>query len=117
MVAHNKLRTLHGSQPLVWSEELASDAQKWCEELALNDVLEHDNKTLGTNNQGENIVAANGSNLQSGGPTPELCKMMVEKWYMEEHNYNYKTGMPKAPGLPINHFAQVFLKTAFVEKY
>ena len=74
MVAHNKLRTLHGSQPLVWSEDLASDAQKWCEELALNDVLEHDNKTLGTDNQGENIAAANVSNLQSGGPTPELLK-------------------------------------------
>ena len=108
MIAHNKLRALHGSQSLVWSEELGDETQKWCEELALNDVLEHDNKTMDTKNQGENLAAVNGNNQQSGGPTPDLCESIVKRWYMEEQNYNYQTGIPKAPGLPIKHFAQVF---------
>ena len=32
---------------------------------------------------------------------------VVDEWYKEERNYNYRTGMPKAPGLQIKHFAQV----------
>ena len=43
VVAHKK-RAVHGSLPLVWSEELASKVQKWCEELALNDILEQEDK-------------------------------------------------------------------------
>ena len=110
VMAHNKLRALHGSQSLVWSEELGDETQKWCEELALNDVLEHDNKTMDTKNQGENLAAVNDSEkaLTSAGPTPDLCKKVVERWYMEEQNYNYQTGMPKGPRMPIKHFAQVF---------
>ncbi|CAH3178197.1 unnamed protein product, partial [Porites lobata] len=50
VLAHNKLRGLHGSQSLVWSEELADEAQKWCEKLALNDQLGHDNKTMDEEN-------------------------------------------------------------------
>ena len=49
---HNKLRNLHGSQPLVWSEELGDEAQKLCDYLASSEELEHDNKTMDKNNQG-----------------------------------------------------------------
>ena len=47
VVAHNK-RAVYGSLSLVWSEELASEAQKWCEEVALNDILEQEDKNLST---------------------------------------------------------------------
>ena len=47
VVVHNK-RAVHGSLSLVWSEELACEAQKWCEELALNDILEQEDKNLST---------------------------------------------------------------------
>ena len=109
VLAHNNLRKLHGSQPLVWSEELGDEAQKWCEELALNDDLEHDNKTMETKNQGENLAAAPVTDQRSEGPSPDVCTQAVEQWYIEESNYNYQTGLPKAPGLPIKLFAQVFL--------
>ena len=110
MLAHNKLRGLHSSQSLVWSEELADEAQKWCEKLALNDQLGHDNKTMDEENHGENIAAVNGTNLQNAGPTPDLCKKVVDEWYKEEQSYNYQTGMPKAPGMLIKNFAQVTMK-------
>lgn len=106
---HNKLRNLHGSQPLVWSEELRDEAQKWCDYLALSDELEHDNKTMDKKNQGENIGAVSGIGKQIKGPSPDLCVKVVEQSYGEEKNYDYQTGLPKASGLPINHFAQVSL--------
>lgn len=107
MVAHNNLRKLHGAQSVTWSEELGDEAQKWCEELALKDVLAHDNKTMDTKNQGENLAAMAVADPKSEGATPDLCTLAVQKWYMEETNYNYQTGLPKVPGMPIKHFAQV----------
>jgi len=109
VVAHNKLRKLHGAQSVAWSEELGDGAQKWCEELALKDVLAHDNKTMDTENQGENLAAMAVADPKSEGATPEQCTLAVQKWYMEEGNYNYQTGLPKGPGMPIKHFAQVQL--------
>ena len=106
-MAHNKLRRLHGSHPLVWSEDLAAEAQKWCANLALNDKLEHDSQAINMKNQGENIAAVYFNDEQRGSPPLSLCKKVVDEWYKEERNYNYQTGMPKAPGLPIKHFAQV----------
>lgn len=113
-MVHNKLRKLHGAQPLLWSEELGDKAQKWCEKLAMNDVLEHDNKTIDYENVGENLASVNGSSLTTRrlkgiDPLLDLCSKVVLRWYSEEVNYNYKTGMPKSNGLPINHFAQVFI--------
>lgn len=111
-MAHNKLRKLHGAQSLLWSEELGDEAQKWCEKLAMNDVLEHDNKTIDYKNVGENLASVNGTSLttrRASDPLLDLCPKVVQRWYSEEVNYNYKTGMPKANGLSINHFAQVFI--------
>lgn len=106
-MAHNNLRKIHGAQPVAWSEELSEGAQKWCEALAIKDDLAHDNKTMDTKNQGENLAAMTVTDSKSEGATPDLCNMAVDEWYMEETNYNYQTGLPKSPGLPIRHFAQV----------
>ena len=107
VMAHNKLRKLHGAQAVAWSEELGDAAQAWCEVLALKDELAHDNKTMDTKNQGENLAAMTVTDPKSDGPSPDLCNLAVQKWYMEEINYNYQTGLPKAPGMLIKHFAQV----------
>ena len=108
-MAHNKLRKLHGAQSVAWSEELGDEAQAWCEELALKDDLSHDNKTMDTKNQGENLaaVAITDSKAQSEGSSADLCNMAVQQWYTEEANYNYQTGLPKVPDAPIKNFAQV----------
>ena len=68
VMAHNKLRRLHGSHPLVWSEDLAAETQKWCANLALNDKLEHDNQAIDMKNQGENIAAVYFNDEQRGSP-------------------------------------------------
>ena len=67
VVVHNK-RAVHGSLSLVWSEELASEAQKWCEEFALNDILEQEDKNLSTTYI--KILLQNGS----------VLKVIVQKW-------------------------------------
>ena len=108
-MAHNELRALHGAQGLAWSEELGTEAQAWCEELALKDELKHDNKSMDTKNQGENLAAIAVVDPQSEGPSADTCAMVVKQWYSEEKNYNYQAALAKGPGMPIKHFAQVRL--------
>lgn len=107
MKTHNNLRKLHGAQALAYSEELGEEAQKWCENLAIKDELSHDNRTMDKKGEGENLAATPLTGAKSEGATPDLCTLAVQKWYAEEPNYNYETGLPKAPGMPIKHFAQV----------
>ena len=107
VMTHNALRELHGAQALAYSQELGEETQKWCEELAVKDELSHDNRSLDSKNQGENLAATPVTGVKSEGATPDLCTLAVQKWYAEEPNYNYQTGLPKAPGMPIKHFAQV----------
>lgn len=107
-MVHNKLRYAHGSQPLIWSEDLGAETQQWCEELAMNDALEHDNKTLDAKDEGENLAAISGTGGRGNGRIPNLCIQAVRQWYSEEVNYDYETGLPKSPELQIVHFAQVF---------
>lgn len=106
MTTHNRLRELHGAQAVAYSEELGEEAQKWCEELAIKDDLSHDNRTMDTKNEGENLAATPVTNAKSAA-TPDLCTLAVQKWYAEEPNYNYQTGLPKDPEMSIKHFAQV----------
>ena len=106
-MAHNILRRAHGSQALVWSQELGDAAQKWCENLALRDELQHDNKTMDSKNQGENLAAITVMDPQRNGPSPNACVLVVGEWYGELKNYNFQTGLPKGPQVQIKHFAQV----------
>lgn len=107
---HNKLRRLHGSQSLSWSESLAVDAQKWAEYLAINDKIEHDGDTLAEKDEGENIawfVPPQPKCQGSLKPNCFTCSEVVQNWYDESGNYNYQMGIAKKPDLPIKHFAQV----------
>ena len=88
MMAHNKLRNLHGSQPLVWSEKLGYEAQKWCEELAMNGEIQHDGQAMNEKNEGENIGVVPKISQRSEGPDP--CNTVVEKWYRKEETTTIK---------------------------
>lgn len=108
---HNRLRRLHGAQPLSWSESLAEDAQKWAEYLAINDRIEHDGDTLAEKDEGENIAWFVPPQPKCQGawkPNCVTCGEVVQNWYDESENYNYQTGAAKKPDLPVKHFAQVW---------
>ena len=110
VVEHNKIRKLHGAQPLIWSEALAEDAQKWAEYLAINDKIEHDGDSLAERDEGENIAWFVPPQPKCQGawkPNCVTCGEVVQNWYDEAVNYNYQQGTAKEPGLPIKHFAQV----------
>lgn len=107
---HNKLRRLHGAQPLIWSEAIAEDAQKWAEYLAINDKIEHDSETLAERDEGENIAWFVPPQAKCQGrwkPDCVTCGEVVQNWYDEVQNYDYQKGTAKESDLPINHFAQV----------
>lgn len=113
---HNKLRRLHGSQSLSWSESLAVDAQKWAEYLAINDKIEHDGDTLAEKDEGENIawfVPPQPKCQGSLKPNCFTCSEVVQNWYDESGNYNYQMGIAKKPDLPIKHFAQVIYISSY----
>ena len=54
--AHNKYRKLHGAPPLKWSGKLQNSAQKWANQLARAQQLQHDNQQA----EGENLAYAQG---------------------------------------------------------
>ena len=92
---HNKLRNLHGSQPLVWSEELGDEAQKWCDYLALSDELEHDNKTMDKNNQGQNFGAVSGVGKQTKVLLQTCASRLLSNGTARKRTTTTRQGYPK----------------------
>lgn len=78
--AHNDYRNRHKSLKLVWSLELAEQAQKWANHLAAIDQMERDPSAK----DGENIF------YMYGGDPSEACDRAVENWYSEIRNYDFK---------------------------
>jgi hypothetical protein len=101
LTRHNAARAAVGVEPLVWSAELASDAQAWADHLAANDLFEHDASIRGQ--QGENLAAS------FGYANP--IDIGVGSW-IDERNYNYVPGvtlseaMSRATGV-IGHYTQI----------
>ena len=54
--AHNEFRGKHGAPSMKWSSKLASNAQKWAEDLAKKGYLQHANQK----EEGENIACMKG---------------------------------------------------------
>ena len=108
--AHNNARKTYDVDGVSWSESLAADALIWAEYLAENDKMIHDNATMDTKNQGENLAWFKPAKERCMGPkTPDCvtCEEIVDDWIAQAQNYNFTTGLPKVPGLKINQFAQV----------
>ena len=109
VVAHNKLRKMHGAGKLYWSETLAADAQTWAEYLAQNDKIEND-KSLKDSMQSESIHWLKPAKPRcQGKKTPECtsCSEIVAEFYKEGENYDFETGKPKDGDKSINRFARV----------
>ncbi|GFO49551.1 Golgi-associated plant pathogenesis-related protein 1 [Plakobranchus ocellatus] len=102
---HNELRALHGSPPLVLSDELNSYAQAWAEHLAANNIFGHSAAVLPSGQKiGENIAYYSSSaGADYKGPEP------VQLWYDEIKDYDLKTHT--STGVT-GHFTQVVWKAS-----
>ncbi|KAI0257509.1 PR-1-like protein [Lactifluus subvellereus] len=84
LLAHNKMRAMHGAAPLTWSSDLSGTAQGW----ANNCVFKHSHGQYG-----ENLAAGTGLTI------PDAIKM----WTDESRGYN-------ASNPEFSHFTQVVWK-------
>ncbi|XP_028414933.1 uncharacterized protein LOC114538021 isoform X2 [Dendronephthya gigantea] len=110
--AHNIYRTKHGVPPLLWSQQLKEDAQRWANRLAeMGDELQHDDmKPL---NEGENLAHFSPPSEKcygAKGPGCVQCREIVKDWYDEEADYDFTQGHRK-PGAVVLHFTQVVWKS------
>lgn len=93
--AHNRARAEHCAPPLEWSEELASTAAAWTQELASRGCpLEHSQSGLG-----ENLFAAT-----AGTQGPDH---VVQVWVDERESYDFGSG---GFSMETGHFTQVVWK-------
>ena len=106
--AHNIYRNKHGVPPLLWSQKLKDDAQRWANHLAdMGDQLQHDgSKPV---NEGENLAHFSPPSEKcygEKGPGCVQCREIVKDWYDEEADYDFVEGHRK-PGAAVLHFTQV----------
>jgi pathogenesis-related protein 1 len=76
---HNRVRTVVGVPPLVWSDRLAAIAQTWANQLVLEGRLRH----RASPRYGENLYLISG-----GDATPDN---VVNAWAGEKADYDYRT--------------------------
>ena len=79
--AHNYKRRLHDASRLLWSAELAKEAQNRADELASMGIFTESDIRM--RNKDENIYVDNIVDLSSS------CSRAVESWYAESKSYNY----------------------------
>ncbi len=95
LAAHDRARAEHCAPPLEWSEELASMAAAWAQELASRGCpLQHSETDLG-----ENLFAAT-----AGSRGPEH---VVQVWVDERDDYDFESG---GFSMETGHFTQVVWK-------
>lgn len=75
LAAHNRERTLLGIAPLVWSDDLAEDAEDWAEKLARANRMEHARQRR------------HGENLFFNGAGRRTPAQMVQGWTDEKLYY------------------------------
>lgn len=97
---HNKLRAMHGVDPLKLNQKLCEYAQEWAENLAYNKIFAH----RGDLKYGENIWT-----LWSSMPTKPNPKSAVQSWYNEIQKYDFNCEA-MIPGT--GHFTQVVWKSS-----
>ena len=95
MLAHNDFRSKHGVDPLQWSSQCAEKAQEWADQLAKMGRLQHRRE----DNMGQNLAYMSTSN-----PDSVTGKQLVQMWYDEIKNYNFKAGQF---GMNTGHFTQL----------
>jgi uncharacterized protein YkwD len=90
--AHNRVRAAHCAPPLAWSAQLAKVAQGWADKLRdAGCAFEHSRTRYG-----ENLAAGTAGALDAGS--------VVEMWYREVDQYDFKRA---AFSMDTGHFTQV----------
>ncbi len=96
--AHNEERARVGVRPLVWDNTLSSDAQRWANHLAKNDIFEHASDT------------EDGENLWMGDSAAYAPNEMVGLWISEVKLFKYGI-FPRvsksADWTDVGHYTQV----------
>ena len=101
LALHNEARAAVGIEPMVWSADLARDAQAWADELAAANRFEHDPSIRGQ--QGENLAASQGY--------PNPIDIGVTSWIAERNNnyvpnVSFAEARSQATGI-IGHYTQI----------
>lgn len=86
LISHNKYRTLHNVPPLEYNENLSKIAQKWADNLAKTQQMQHSPENWRRYNGvplGENLAYLYGQPLTGA--------KMSEMWYSEisKHDFSY----------------------------
>jgi pathogenesis-related protein 1 len=89
-----------GVKDLVWSTELAKTSQAYAEKLVLSNAWAH---STGRGDAGENLANLRGTDVHSTRNPQEV----VDAWYNEIHDFNFKTQEPLTVGKMVGHFTQV----------
>ncbi len=79
LAAHNAQRAAAGVPPMVWNDQLATDARAWANKLAAAGRFEHSPDEPGQAPQGENLWA--------GTPRAFSPETMVGLWAAEKHDF------------------------------
>ncbi|KAH3748673.1 Golgi-associated plant pathogenesis-related protein 1-like [Dreissena polymorpha] len=101
---HNDLRKKHSAQALTLADDLTAYAQKWADDIAKRDRMEHSKCTLPSGDSvGENIYMC----WSSDGSAAADANDAVQSWYDEIKDYDFnKQGFAMNTG----HFTQVVWK-------
>ncbi|MEA5511770.1 CAP family protein [Crocosphaera sp. UHCC 0190] len=104
--AHNKYRQQVNVSPLTWSNNLASDAQKWANYLASlgGKKLQHDSNT---NGQGENLWLGTSNRFTY---TQMVDGWGQEKQYLTSRQFNLETVSSTGNWSDVGHYTQMVWK-------
>ncbi|XP_066936583.1 myb-like protein X [Clytia hemisphaerica] len=104
LYALNKVRSLHGVQPIVWDKELETQAKDWA--LKLGEAGQWAADLSGTQSVGEIVYVAKG--------TSECSRMStaVHEWYKSIAKYDFNNTNMIPPGDESQPFTQLVWKSA-----
>jgi uncharacterized membrane protein YgcG len=96
LAVHNRERAAVGSEPLVWSDELAAEAKTWAEHIATTGVFAHETA----------IFPAKGENIAGFITDVSEPEGGLSKWVAEKEDWN---GAPVTDEnlYPIGHYVQM----------
>ena len=96
--SHNKYRKIHHSPDLKLNKDICNIAQKYAENLAKNNIMQHSDNTYKGDNLGENIFMCRG--IEATG------EYVTNSWYEEIKIHNFNGDYQNGSG----HFTQVVWK-------
>ncbi|WP_241392649.1 CAP family protein [Rippkaea orientalis] len=106
LTAHNKYRQKVNVSPLIWSNQLANDAQQWANYLASlgGRKLQHDSNT---NGQGENLWLGTSKRFSY---TQMVDGWGQEKQYLTSRRFTLETVSSTGNWSDVGHYTQIVWK-------